>query len=98
MYLDLLRNTPRQSACSRRKMSRARAADAVEVFRQAESSGQLVTMSMINRAVEQLQGHRPSCRCGLCEAAAKVAADRVYHVAASWQAQIAVTQRRRATR
>jgi hypothetical protein len=49
---------------------------AVEVFRQAESSGQLVTMSLINRALEQLQGHRASCRCGLCgEVVAKARAD-----------------------
>jgi hypothetical protein len=79
-----------------------RAADAterlaVEIFRQAESSHQLVSMSKINRVLEQLRAHRASCRCGLCEAAAKVAADRVYRIAASWQAQIAVT-RRRATR
>jgi hypothetical protein len=68
-------------------INRVRAADAVEaiaveVFREAESSGQLVTMSMINRAVEQLQGHRPSCRCGLCgEVAAKAKAERVYRTA-----------------
>jgi hypothetical protein len=70
---------------------------AAEVVQQAETSGQPVSMSMIGRVLEQLRGHRPSCRCGLCEAAEKVAADRVYRVAASWQAQIAVT-RRRATR
>jgi hypothetical protein len=86
----------------RRTISRVRTADAteaiaVEIFRQAESSGQLVTMSVIERALERLRAHRASCKCGLCEAAAKVAADRVYRVAASWQAQIAVT-RRRATR
>ena len=40
---------------------------AVEVFRQAESSGQLVSnMSMIDRVFEQLRAHRPRCRCGLC--------------------------------
>jgi hypothetical protein len=39
---------------------------ALEVFRQAENSGQLVSMSMINRALDQLGSHRPSCRCGLC--------------------------------
>ena len=42
-------------------LTAVRAADAVEaiaveVFRQAESSGQLVTMSLINRALEQLKG------------------------------------------
>jgi hypothetical protein len=44
----------------RRTLTTVRAADAVEaiaveVFRQAESSGQPVTMSMINRAVEALR-------------------------------------------
>jgi hypothetical protein len=67
-----------------------RAADAVEaiaveIFRQCECSGQPVTMSMIERALEQLPGHRRSCRCGLCEAAAKVKADRVYRTASIWQ-------------
>ncbi len=54
-------------------------------------------MPVINRAVNELRGHQQACECGLCEAAAKAKADRVYRVAASWQAQIAVT-RRRATR
>ena len=56
-----------------------------------------LALLFLNRALERLRVHRASCDCGLCEAAAKVAADRVYRVAASWQAQIAVT-RRRATR
>ena|SRR6478672_9801756 len=55
---------------------------AAEVVQQAESSGQLVSMSLINRAVEQLQRHRSSCRCGLCgETVAKARADRVSSVA-----------------
>ena len=37
------------------------------MFRQAENSGQLVSMSMINRALDQLgSASRLSCRCGLC--------------------------------
>ena len=48
-----------------------RAADAVEavaveVFRQCECSGQLVSMAMVARVLEQLRSHRASCRCGLC--------------------------------
>ena len=77
-----------------------RAADAVEaiaveIFRQAESSGQPVTMSMINRAVEQLQRHRPSCRCGLCgDVVAKARPDRVFVQARVWQRSVSATRAR----
>jgi hypothetical protein len=78
-----------------------RAADAVdaiavEVFRQCECSGRAITMSMIERALEHLRGYRPSCRCGLCTAAAKVAADRVYRVATTWQRSVIATRARMA--
>jgi hypothetical protein len=77
-----------------------RAADAVEaiaveVFRQAESSWQLVTMSLINRAVEQLQRHRSSCRCGLCgETVAKAKPDKVFRTASVWQRSVLATRAR----
>ena len=53
------------------RLSGVRAADAVEaiaveVFRQCECSGQLVSMPVITRVLEQLRSHRSSCRCGLC--------------------------------
>jgi len=73
-----------------------RAADAVEaiaveIFRQCECSGQPVSMPLINRVLEQLRSHRPSCRCGLCEAAAKVKADRVYRTAQVWHRSVNAT-------
>jgi hypothetical protein len=65
------------------------------VFRQAESSGQLVSMNMINRVLEQLQGHRPSCKCGLCgEMVAKAKADRVFRTASVWQRSVLATRAR----
>jgi hypothetical protein len=68
---------------------------AVEVFRQAASSGQLVTMSMIIRALEQLRAHRSSCRCGLCgETVAKARPDRVFVQAQVWQRQTPATRAR----
>jgi len=68
---------------------------AAEVFRQAESSGQLVSMALINRAVEQLRSHRSSCRCGLCgETAAKARADRVFRTASVWQRSVTATRAR----
>ena len=59
------------------RAAHATEAIAAEIYRQCECSGQPVTMSVINRALNQLRSHRPACKCGLCEAAAKVKADRV---------------------
>lgn len=68
---------------------------AVEVFRQCECSGEPVTMSVIDRALEQLRGHRRSCQCGLCgETAAKATAERVYRTAWIWQRSVATTRAR----
>jgi hypothetical protein len=79
-----------------------RAADAVgaiavEVFSQCELSGQPVTMSVINRALEQSRAHRPSCKCGLCdETVAKARADRVFVTASIWQRSVTATRARAA--
>jgi len=68
------------------RAAEATEAIAVEVFRQRECSGQLVSMTVINRALNQLRAHRPTCKCRLCgEAVAKARADRMYRVAARWQ-------------
>ena len=68
------------------RAAEATEAIAVEVFRQRECSGQLVSMTVINRALNQLRAHRPTCKCRLCgETVAKARADRVYRVAARWQ-------------
>jgi hypothetical protein len=69
---------------------------AVEVCRQCQASGRRdITATMIERVLHQLQAHRPDCRCGLCEAAAKESADQVYRVVSSWQRS---TSRRRVAR
>jgi hypothetical protein len=81
-------------------IKRVRAADAVEaiaveVFRQCECSGQPVTMSVINRALNQLRAHRPACRCGLCgETVAKARPDRVFVTASIWQRSTAASRAR----
>jgi hypothetical protein len=75
---------------------------ALEIFRQCESSGQPLTMPMIERALHQLRAHRHDCGCGLCAAAAQASADAVYQVATMWQqgrwprpwTRTAVTRRR----
>ena len=59
--------------------------NSAQPLRPSECSGQPLTMSMIERALHRLRAQRPSCRCGLCEAAAKVSADRVYRAATTWQ-------------
>jgi hypothetical protein len=84
-------------------LTAVRAADAVEaiaveIWRQCECSGQLVSMAVINRALNQLRAHRPTCKCGLCgETFAKAKADRVYRTASVWQRSVIAT-RARATR
>ena len=45
--------------------------NSAQPLRPSECSGQPLTMSMIERALHRLRAQRPSCRCGLCEAAAK---------------------------
>ena len=70
---------------------------AVEIFRQAERSGQLVSMSMINRVLEQLHAHRPTCSCGLCgETVAKPRADRAFRTASVWQRSVSAMRARAA--
>jgi hypothetical protein len=84
-------------SCSLRADPAAGAVEAiaVEIFRQAESSHQLVTMSMISRVLEQLRAHCASCRCGLCgETVVKARADRVFRTAQIWQRSVAVTRAR----
>jgi hypothetical protein len=77
------------------RTAEATEAVAAEVFKQAECSGQLVSMSMINRAIEQLRAHRPTCRCGLCgETVAKAKADRVFVTASIWQRSVIATRAR----
>jgi hypothetical protein len=71
---------------------------AVEVFQQAECSGQLVSMPMVSRVIDQLASHRPTCRCGLCgEVVVKARPDRVFVQAQVWQRSVSAT-RARATR
>jgi hypothetical protein len=89
-------------AASGARLDAVRAADAVEaiaveIFRQCGCSGQPVSMSVINRALEQLGAHRPSCRCGFCgEVVAKAQADQVYRTASIWQRSAAATRARMA--
>ena len=54
-----------------------------------------VTSAMVERRLAELAGHRPG-HCPLCKAAAQVTVQRVYWIAANWQAQVAVTRRRAA--
>jgi len=99
----LKRDRTRQLNRGGATLSTVRAAHAVEaiaaeVVQQAECSHQLVTMSVINRVLEQLRAHRPTCRCGLCgEAAEKAKAAAVFRTASIWQRQVSAT-RARATR
>ncbi len=66
---------------------------ALDVFQHADETGEHITLGTVERRLAELAahpaGHRP-----LCAAAANVTVQRVFWIAASWQAQIAVTRRR----
>jgi hypothetical protein len=67
----------------------------VEFFRQCESSGQLVSMAVINRSLNQLRSRRTACKCGLCgETVAKARADRVHRTASIGQRSVIATRAR----
>jgi len=66
-----------------------------EVVQEAETSGQLVTMSMVARVLDQLGSHRLDCRCGLCgDVVAKARPAAVFRTAQVWQRQTALTRAR----
>ena len=65
----------------------------LDVFKQADATGERITLGTVERRLAELAGHPPGC-CELCTAAANVTVQQVYWVAANWQGQIAVTRRR----
>ncbi len=69
---------------------------AVDIFNQADRSGERITLGTVERRLAELASHPPDCGCGVCTAAANVTARGVYWIAANWQAQISVTRRRAA--
>ena len=65
---------------------------ALDVFWRAEAAGEVITLAMVEQRLEQLAGHRPTCRCQVCGAVRgrrwatiPVRATNVYRVCAAWQ-------------
>jgi hypothetical protein len=69
---------------------------AIDVYSRAESSGQPITLGIVERHLDELRGHQPDCPCGLCAAAHAARASGVFYVANRWAAGIAATRRRAA--
>jgi hypothetical protein len=69
---------------------------AIDVYQHAQATGQPLTLSLVERRLEELLGHEPACPCGLCTAAAAVGAPGVLYVARRWAGGIAATRRRAA--
>ena len=67
---------------------------AIGVYRQAEATGEPITLGMVERRLDELRGHDPSCTCGLCTAAAAARASGVWYVVRGWAGGIAATRRR----
>jgi hypothetical protein len=69
---------------------------AIDVYQHAQATGQPLTLSLVERRLEELLGHEPGCPCGLCTAAAAVGAPSVLYVARRWAGGIAGHQARAA--
>jgi len=67
---------------------------AIDVYQHAQRIGEAVTLGTVERRLEELRSHCPNCPCGLCTAAAKVRASRVWYVVRGWGAAIEATRRR----
>jgi hypothetical protein len=55
-----------------------------------------ITERMVAARIDEVLGHRPTCTCGHCEAAAKVRPAHVLMIAAAWQRAITATRVRAA--
>ncbi len=67
---------------------------ALDAFRYAEETGQQITLGMVERRLDELRAHPQGCECGLCTAAASVAAVSVWGLVRGWAGGIAATRRR----
>jgi hypothetical protein len=67
---------------------------AIDVYQHAESTGQPITLGLVERHLDELRSHEPECVCGLCTAAAGVDAPSVLYVVRRWASGIAATRRR----
>jgi hypothetical protein len=66
---------------------------ALLVFEQAQRTGELVTMDLVNHVVNELFAHPAECRCGACQAAAQASARAIFRTAQAWECSVGVTRR-----
>jgi len=69
---------------------------AIDVYQRAQSTGQQLTLGLVEHRLDELRGHDPSCGCGLCVPAATARANGVWWVVRGWAGGIAATRRRAA--
>ena len=66
---------------------------ALDIYQRADRTGERITLGMCERRLTELAAH-PDGHCGLCSAARRVTAVKVFWVASSWQSEVAATRRR----
>ena len=71
---------------------------AVDVFNAAQVTGEVVSMTLVRRVVDDLLTHPPACDCGHCEAAALARVKDVWDIASGWQKAVATVAKSREAR
>ncbi|MDT5022925.1 MAG: hypothetical protein QOC88_996 [Mycobacterium sp.] len=71
---------------------------AVDVFNAAQVTGEVVSMTLVRRVVDDLLTHPPACECGHCEAAALARVKDVWDIASGWQKAVATVTKSREAR
>jgi hypothetical protein len=66
----------------------------IDVYRCAETTGEQITLGLVERHLDELRSHQPDCQCGLCTAAHAARPSGVFYVASRWAGGIAATRRR----
>ena len=59
---------------------------------QFNTGARQITLGDVEHHLRQLRSHSPECRCGRCQAAAIVRADRVLMIVRAWQRQQRATR------
>lgn len=57
---------------------------AIDVFNNAQTADEPVTMDLVKRVLAELSAHPPECACRHCEAAAIARTANVWRIAAAW--------------
>lgn len=72
---------------------------ALDIFRVADDSGQLINMDYVTDYIDALKKHPPGCKCSRrCRLAKAVSAEQVYRIASRWESECNTARRLRALR